>query len=461
MGAVRIAACLLLLAASGARAGGYYLPDRGVRAMSRGGAFTVGGDDLSALWYNPALLAGQPGTRVHLDAALIDFNMRFARTTVPEVGQAYEPVNNQAPPLPDPSLAVSSDFGLDQLVVAFGAYGPYTGLNRYPEDGAQRYALIRSDNLGYILELAAGWQPLAGLRIGAGLALVSLMINNTMMASSFPGLFGGPEERDQDGLVQFVAEDDFRPAAIAGIWIRPAAWFGSDVGLELGAALMSGVDFVADGKLRSRLPDHYYYDNVYLDPAEPPVTTKFSFPWVVRAGLRYADAELGFDLELDYVWEGWSCFDTIVLETKDPAYYRNVPGMGDYLVLPLVLARNFKDTHSVRLGGSYWPVDWIVVRLGGYWESGATPEAYFTVATPDADKYAISFGAGVVLGAFELDLGYMHVFQVEQDISVEDSQYIQTNPSNPEGTVTIGGGKYVSSYDLFGLSVLVRVDEWF
>ncbi len=454
-------AVFLLLAPGVSRAGGYYLPDRGVRAFSRGGAFTVGVDDLSALWYNPAALAGQHGTRLHLDVAWIDFHMRFERYTMPEVGEAYEPEDNQAPPLTDPSIAVSSDFGLDDFVFAFGAYGPYTGMSRYPEDGAQRYALVRSDNLGYFLEMAAAWQPLEGLRIGGGLALFSLMVNKTSAASAFPGLFGGPEDRDLDGHVQFVAEDSFRPVGIAGLWIRPAAWFGSDLGLELGVSFMSGTAFEAEGEMRSRLPDHYYYDDVTLDPEKPPLVTRFDFPWVVRAGVRYVDAEYDFDVEADFVWEGWSCFDAIEIETSEPAYYRDVPNIGDYLVLPMRDERRFRDTWSIRLGGSWQPLDRLKVRVGTYYESGAVPDEYYSVETPDADKWAIAFGAGTTLGAFDIDVGYMHVFQADRDIPVETSRYTQANPSNPEGAVAVGGGKYQSGYDLFGLSVLVHIDEWF
>ncbi|MBN2495943.1 MAG: outer membrane protein transport protein [Deltaproteobacteria bacterium] len=452
---------LLLLAPAKSRAAGYYLPDRGVRAMSRGGAFVAGCDDGSALWYNPAALAGQKGTRLHLDMSLIWYQMHFERYPVPELGTFYEPVANAAPPLPDPSIAVSSDLGLDDFVFALGAYGPYTGLNRYPEGGAQRYALVRADNLGYFLEAAAAWQPVEGMRIGAGLALISLMINNTQAASSFPGVFGGPEQPDQDGLVQYVARDDFIPSAIAGVWIAPGAWWPALRGIELGLSFMSGFSIDAHGTLRSRLPDHYYYDGVSLDPEQPPVSTRFDFPWVVRAGLRYRDPGDRFDVELAFVWEGWSCFDTIEIETDEPAYYRNVPTIGDYLVLPMILGRHYEDTWSLRLGGSYRPLDWLVIRIGTYYEKGAVPDAYYTVASPDADKWALCAGAGALWNAFELDLGYMHVFQLDRDIPVAASQAVQVNPSNPEGTVTIGGGQYRSSYDLLGFSVLVRFDAWF
>ena len=44
----------LLLFSSSAWAGGMFLPFRGARATGRGGAFTAGVDDASALYYNPA-----------------------------------------------------------------------------------------------------------------------------------------------------------------------------------------------------------------------------------------------------------------------------------------------------------------------------------------------------------------------------------------------------------------------
>ena len=55
----------------------------------------------------------------------------------------------------------------------------------------------------------------------------------------------------------------------------------------------------------------------------------------------------------------------------------------------------------------------------------------------------------------------MHVFQLDRDIPASVSLAQQTNPSNPEGTVSVGGGKYVSGYDLAGLSILVKIVKGF
>jgi long-subunit fatty acid transport protein len=189
----------------------------------------------------------------------------------------------------------------------------------------------------------------------------------------------------------------------------------------------------------------------------------------VRAGLRYLDPAGGFDLEANLVWEGWSSFDQVTFETKGEVYYRDVPTIGDYLVEFSPLIREFEDTWSGRFGASVRPftwvedikADWLTLRLGGYYETGAAPPAYFSVATADADKWALAIGVGTVLGSFEIDLGYVHVFQLDVDISPGTSRYVQTNPSNPEGAIAVGDGYKETYNDVFGLSVLVRIDDWF
>ena len=48
-----------------ASAGGFYLTDRGVRPLGRGGAFIAGADDQHAVWYNPAgLMSAGNGLRL-------------------------------------------------------------------------------------------------------------------------------------------------------------------------------------------------------------------------------------------------------------------------------------------------------------------------------------------------------------------------------------------------------------
>jgi len=442
-------------------AGGYLLPDRGVRAFSRGGAFIVGCDDLSALWYNPALLAGQRGTRLHSDLALVNYEMDFQRYLVPEVGLHYPSVSNSAHPLPDPSLALSSDFGTQNFGFAAGVYAPYSGWSRFPEDGPQRYAQVRTENIAFVVEAAAAWKPMDGLKIGAGLAFFSFFLNDTHATSGFPGVFGQPEDTDLDGMIQLTGKDTFIPTVIAGLWFTPGPWVAALQGWELGFSLMPGVSVQAKGQARIRLPEHVYFDSVTVDPQVPGAMGSFDFPWVVRGGIRYRDPRDRFDIELNTVWEGWSAMKDIRLAPTQPTFYRDLPAMGDMEITESAMKRDFLNTWSVRLGGSIHPLTWLILRSGGYVETGASPDAYFTVATPDSDKWALSLGCGFLLGAFEIDLGYMHVFQASRDIPVTRSLVRQTIPNNPADATVIGGGSYESRYDLFGLSLLVHLDDLF
>ena len=67
-------------------AAGFQMADQGPKAVGMGGAFTAVADDASALWYNPAGIAFQPGGQVMLGG-----NAIIAR------GRDFEPNLNSAP----------------------------------------------------------------------------------------------------------------------------------------------------------------------------------------------------------------------------------------------------------------------------------------------------------------------------------------------------------------------------
>ncbi len=449
-----------LLLSNPAQAGGYFLPGGGVRAMSRGGAYVVGTDDANALYLNPANLATQKGTQLHLEAAGIFPHLEFTRAALPDATESFEPVNNAATVNPGATIGISSDFGLPDLVFALGFYTPYGSWSQYPDDGAQRYSAVRMEDMAYTVAAALAWQPTTGLRLGASMTLFTLRINESNAVSVFPGVFGEAEDRDLDGTIQMVAEDAWQLGAVGGLWLHPGAWLPALTGFELGFSVVPGCQIQADGKMRVRLPDHILYDDVTVDPAEPPITVSLDLPWILRGGIRYLDPKDRFDVEFNLIWEGWSSLDRVKFKTKENAYYQNIPAIGDFLLTTPDLERNFKDTLSLRLGGSLKILPWLRLRAGTLYESGAPPDAYYSVATPDSTKIGAALGLGLHFGAYQIDLGYLHLFLFSRDIASEDSLARQVNPSNPEGTTLVGGGKYQSSVDLLGLSFKVRLDRF-
>ena len=53
-----------------AQAGGFELPDNGAQALGRGATFVAKADDTTAMYYNPAGLARQRGTRLYVGGNL-------------------------------------------------------------------------------------------------------------------------------------------------------------------------------------------------------------------------------------------------------------------------------------------------------------------------------------------------------------------------------------------------------
>ena len=82
----------ILAAPVAASAGGLFVPGYGSQAQPRAGAFVAKADDASALYYNPAGLAWQKGTSLHLGMNFIDFDQTYQRAGVYETPEEEGPL---------------------------------------------------------------------------------------------------------------------------------------------------------------------------------------------------------------------------------------------------------------------------------------------------------------------------------------------------------------------------------
>jgi hypothetical protein len=102
-----------------AYAGGFELPDNGVRAVGRGGANAVGVSDLTAVHYNPAMLARQAKTfSLMYNHNLVFHEESFQRAPLGDTwgptlgGRTFEKVEDDETLFPlGGFFAVGSDFG--------------------------------------------------------------------------------------------------------------------------------------------------------------------------------------------------------------------------------------------------------------------------------------------------------------------------------------------------------------
>ncbi len=442
-------ACALLVMPAVADASGFFLPFRGVRPMGRAGAVAVEGGGPHAMWYNPgALTQLDPGTHILLEGSLTMLNSTFTRTPRLEPNgdlRVYEPVSNEKPPDVIPSLIVTSDFGVEGLVVGAALIGPYATRYRYPTDGAQRYAAIDSaEALNAIMGIGAAYQITDWLAFGATFQNIYFDSKIVLAASAYQGIFGQPEDEDLDILMSLHSVDPFTPGVNFGVVINVYE------GLEIGLAGQVGGEIADDdAEIEIRLPTHPAFDGASLEGSQ--VSGGFDLPSAIRGGVRY-DFGLG-DVELDVNWEAWSATEAIRTTPEDIALV-GLFHVDEFRLGPLTVPLEWQNTLAFNLGGSYEVVpDTLTLRAGVVYEQSAIPEERLSVFQIDLEKVAPTFGFSVEIPAAHLvvDFGYTHIFMATQTVS--NSRVEQINPTFDEGAIVIGNGSYEASVDIIGLGI--------
>ena len=136
-----VASLALLLAPLAASAAGLGVPDLGAASLGQGAATIAAPDDLTALVYNPAALAGHPGLRLLLDGRGLQHSVRFQRLQADGSNpDNFVSVSNGGPLRLSPALAAAYGVTLFGMPAAFAAGG-------YPDphqrSGAARAAAAR------------------------------------------------------------------------------------------------------------------------------------------------------------------------------------------------------------------------------------------------------------------------------------------------------------------------------
>ncbi len=438
------ASCFLLLAAD-ASAGGLFIPLGGVANTGRAGAAVVSTRDPNAIAYNPALIALNDGHQLLVDVTWAMLQLEYQRASQVEVnGQTttFDKIKNEAPGIAIPQVLFTTDFGTDQFGLGVGLFPPNAAPAKFPENGAQRYAVINMANtLAFTTELAFAWRPHPRVSIGAGIQNVTFVFRGTGVSSTYFGVLAGAEDPDMDSVITIDASDIFTPSANFGIWAEPVD------GFELGVSFQLFSDHKSKGgKVKAALPNHYVYQRTTLEGSKMDIS--ISLPWSLKFGLRYKYGDI-FDIELDGWFTRWSRQNAIHLYTHD-VWLRTNALVDDVKVGDFTIPRNMKDVGGFSIGAD-WHVlpDQLTLRAGFMYESGATKKEYYSAFQYDNHKIAPTIGLSYTIGFARLDFAFAHVHQLPMEVT--NGQFKQYNLVYPEKAVATNNGKYKSFYDFIGI----------
>jgi long-chain fatty acid transport protein len=439
-----LALALVSATAADVAAGGMYLPTRGVRPTSRGGAFVAGADDLHSLWYNPSGLAQVTGGALLVDAALVQQAITYER--IDSGGNPQPAQDNQAPGLPIPSIGYARPLG-EKGTLAFGVWAPYAGLAKFDEDGAQRYSSIDlSKSVIATIGVGVGIELTDSIRVGATFQDHVVALQTLVMLSGCPSQTTcAPEDPDFDSLNRVDQNSFFNPSGSVGAQI--------DLGKKatFGAAVQLPVWVRGKGKLHTRLPASGFYDGASVEGDRADVA--FDLPAELRAGIEVRPG--AWRVELATTIQLWSQHDKMTIEPHDVRLV-DVPGVGTYELGPMEIPREFKNTYAAHLGIEGAPLKNkpLVIRLGYAFETGAPPTEYLSVLTVDGQKHLAALGAGYTFGTWTVDALFAFAKMSDRSVAFGSGLVPQLNPVRDQSTdplVTyVNDGDYSSSWLMIG-----------
>jgi long-subunit fatty acid transport protein len=456
------------LGADEALAGGFEIPDNGAKALSRGAAFSVRADDLTAIAHNPAGLTRLRGWNLLYSHTVIHAPMTFTRaasgvpqSSAPEPGspEPLAPVSNETPIFALGGMAVVG-YGMEDWSFALGVYGPNAaGAQRWPVTGGQRWMLVELEALIVYPSLSVAYGKTD--KWGVGVTLQAAIQPSTKLSLVVDGTLGGkqsPYYSETDVLATLSLSAPPAPTAIVGAWLRPTPWLEFGVSGRVMPIVLS-----SSGRVDlSNTEGGSKFTEAQLAVEGSAARLELVIPPTARAGVRYRGLEgevERFDVELNVVYEAWSMMDQYKVELDGL-----IKLFAAHEAPDVIIDKRWRDTISVRLGGTYNLANLPLSLSGGaFYESAAVPNAYTHLDFPSFERLGLGAGVTGRTGIVDWTVAYAHVFQETRVVDELHGKVFQQRPISecPDGcdgydAIPANAGTYESSYNLLSLSASLR-----
>ncbi len=450
----------LAVTASVAHAGGFSTARMG---GERGHAAT---NHLSAIYYNPAGLAFDSGTRASAEGLFAYRSVDYTRDegAIDEIGPDGTPTDAVAAQsgkatlrntLISPFLGIASDFGVEGLGVGVGFYAPFGGQAKwdkndafvgnttYPgaEDGPQRWSSIEASQRSLYATLGGGYRVNDMIGFGAGFNFVISSVD-LVRARNLDGtddVVEGGVAKEGRSLIEAKGTDI---AFSAGIMIKPTPCS------RVGISYQSQPNF-GEMKLEGTLTNKFGTGAVQ-DPAD--IEVRQTLPDIVRVAGEWRAFTKG-SLHAAFDYQRWSAYkNTCIMNAGTPGDCQvNPDGSGGAGLLVNVM-RNWQDTFTMRAGGRYFVSDALEVNGGLTYDTSAVPTqegTEYSAMEPalfDMNKVVAQAGAVYLEGNLELSatLGYVYY----QPVTTVPSDPLMSPSRNPD---MAGEYKSMVAYLLVGV----------
>jgi len=347
-----------------AYAGGFQIPEMGVKAMGMGHAVTAIADDPSANWFNPAGLAFQRGHSMTVGGTLI----------LPKVDFTSNASN--------PLAAFSTSADKKTLLV------PHAYVTGTSEDLGISYGL--GINAPFGLEMEWPITP-AGFTAGAQYGRLQAVNVNPNVAIKVNDSFSVAVGLDYVNMYKV----DFNGTALIqnfsgdGLGFNVAALYKADQ-FNFGVSYRSSVKIKATGTSTLTASTQTVSNAITV-----------TMPDMINVGVAFHPTDR-WTVSADADWVNWKKFDQLAF-----SYTPTLAGVGASLTVP----ENWKATWAYRLGAEWAYSDTMRARFGYTYDPSPVRDVDFTPLLPGNDRQAVHIGYGVDLSEqATLDLAYVYVW---------------------------------------------------
>lgn len=424
-----LVAGMLALGAGLAQGAGFSIYEANSKATALGCAFTATADDGSAVFYNVAGLSFQAGQSAELNAVAVmpKFAFNGKMTTNPsEESITWESKDKT---FLVPGAYYTNNPG-NKLAFGVGVYAPF-GLGVVWEDGDEWIGRQASHDVSietiYVTP-AASYLVNEQLALGFGLDLAhqKLELNRYTYEPQF-----GENAID----TEITGSSSWNVTPVLGLMYRPddKLSFGANYHFKKTMKFDDG-----EAILNPVAPGNDPWGNAVvggLGGPEQKASAELNLPDMLQLGLAYRFTPK-FRAEFNYVWFGWSTFESLSLDFQNDA-------------LDQTIHFNYDDSWQIRFGLDYALTEsWNL--MGGYVHD-RTPQPLESVSPilPDTDRNDYSFGVLYKFKTWEFNASYMYVHN-------EERTNIDSAGNPVRGSTTYPIGSYKAHAHLAGIGATMR-----
>jgi long-chain fatty acid transport protein len=423
-------AVLVVIMAGNVFAGGLNLAGVGAKALGMAGAFRAVADDWSAMYWNPAGLAGQ-ATGIHLEAKVL-FPVTWVTPNGPSLNDQYDGYYLYRNGVEQTSVAAQYPAGAfafvyqvnEKFTAGLSVYAPaalgaewddlfIAPFHGYREDPAYPDKDWYSDLKVIDIHPTFGYQVAEKVAVGVGFSIrhSSITLQNPQV-QIYPGSVSPANHVFIDGILEGSGWGygfnvgvlvDITEKLHAGIVYAGEIVITHDGTVEQTLYLPG----LAGGGTRHAIPDA---------EADLPLPAEFGF------GLAY-DVNEKLTVAADVHWTNWETLETIDILLDGDGLLVD-PTTGDPIPADDVVKEMYwENTLRYNVGMNYVASEKLDLRLGYYFDPTPIPDKTLVATITDvADKSNISIGFGYDLSEnFNLEGYWEHLVSGEKTAAASDN----------------------------------------